>query len=545
MAQKDIRQPTQEKPQRLTRRDVPGCIKYILLLLLILLLIGEITAGEFSKIGERGWIIWVILLIKLILIAGLIILIRVQRNLICKLTEPIGCTEEEPDPLTGKLIVSVKGTASGGVFSHYTLEVRKGAITYPGIVSYPGGGAGGIAPVINGELGQINTTSLNDGAYEVILSVYPTGPGSSKTCTATFNLLKALVYINRVANVPVISTMPALGNANPFDPTAELRLDLPPAYPFRSLGGLMTIAGAAYIYECAGRKIKKYEIRYAQVAAPGGEPTQPIKGDPIPATWPVADRVVLLEYPAPDYYQPWTRVGMAPMNLINSWKTMTIGGTTYFKLNPGTWVSGAAGSGRFSLLLTAEDTTGVTFHDIQHVWIDNKEIWPTVKIVKFQWKNPQTSLWEDIPPCEDLSLKKHGKIRIMGLAWDPLIDEAWWPPVAPNDNFSHYRLDFWKQFGPSHELKGNTFARVPSLPPVAPVPTPTDADADELAVWDLAILDAGPLPSPYVPPPDPKIYRGESCTYSVQLFATDTTVVNESTTHYRYYEVPVKIVNDL
>ena len=110
---------------------------------------------------------------------------------------------------------------------------------------------------------------------------------------------------------------------------------------------------------------------------------------------------------------------------------------------------------------------------------------------------------------------------------------------------SHYRLDFWKQFGPSHELKDNTFARVPSLPAMAPVPTPTDADADELAVWDLTTLDAGPLPSPYVSPPDPKIYRGQSCTYSVQLFATDTTVVNEITTHYRYYEVPVKIVNDL
>jgi hypothetical protein len=31
----------------------------------------------------------------------------------------------------------------------------------------------------------------------------------------------------------------------------------------------------------------------------------------------------------------------------------------------------------------------------------------------------------------------------------------------------------------------------------------------------------------------------------VQLFATDTTVLNESTTHYRYHVVPVKIINDL
>jgi len=506
-------------------------------------LLGEIASGEFRRITEAGWLTWVILLIKLILIAGLIALIRLQRGLRCEITAPTGCTEEEPDPVAGILFVRVIGTASGAVFGSYTLEIQKdGDPPIPGIVSYPGGGASGSAPVISGELGRINTTSLSDGAYTITLRVYPAGPGSPCVATTTFNLLKVIVYMNRVAGVPAI-VLP--DNANPFDPTAELRTDYaatPPPHDFRtrSLGGSMTIKGAAYIYECAARKIKKYEIRYAHVTAPGTEPPQPNKGDPIPATWPVAQRIVLFEYAIPDQYQPWTRVGPASTDLINSWNTMTIGGTTYYKLNPTSWNSAAAASGRFSFLLTSEDTTAVTYHDIQHVWLDNKAI--LGKIVKFQ--RLVDGVWKDIPPCTDLLLS-FGTIRIVGLAWDPLIDEAWWPPTTPNDNFDYYRLDFWKQFGAAVSLTSNISTRVPALPALPPVVTPTDADAGELAQWDLTTLDAGAVPSPYVPPPYPKIYRGESCTYILQLFVTDTTIVNEGTTHYMYHQVPVKVVNDL
>lgn len=537
----DVRESQREKqPKRV--RDLPGCIKYILLLLLILLLIGEIGTGEFRRGFDTGWG-WLILLIKLILILGLIILIWVQKNLKCEITAPTGCTEEEPDPVNGILFVKVIGTASGAVFGSYTLEIQKdGDPPIAGIISYPGGGSSGSAPVINGELGRIDTTSLSDGAYTITLRVYPAGPGSPKSCSITFNLLKVVVYINRVAGVPAI-VLP--NNPNPFDPTAELRTDFavaPPPYDFRtrSLGGLMTIKGAAYIYECAARKIKKYEIRYAFVAAPGPEPPQPVKGDPIPGTWPIAQRIVLFEYSIPDQYKPWTRVGPASTDLINSWNTMTIGMTTYYKLNPGSWGSGAAGSGRFSFLLTAEDTTGVTYHDIQHVWLDNKSI--IGQIVKFQ--RLVGNVWKDIPPCTDL-LISFGTIRVLGLAWDPVIDENWGLALSPNDNFGYYVLNFWKQFGAAVALTGNITTRVPALPAMPPVPIPTAADAGELAQWDLTTLDAGPKPSPYVPPPYPKIYRGESCTYDLQLFVTDTTVVNESTTHYTYHTVPVKIVNDL
>jgi hypothetical protein len=83
------------------------------------------------------------------------------------------------------------------------------------------------------------------------------------------------------------------------------------------------------------------------------------------------------------------------------------------------------------------------YHDIQHVWLDNKEIYNTVRIVKLQ--RLVSGVWQDLPKCTDLLLS-FKTIRIVGLAWDPLIDEAW-PFAPPNDNFGYYRLDFWKQFG--------------------------------------------------------------------------------------------------
>lgn len=529
------------RPQRQVR-DLPGCIKYILLTFLILLLLAEIWAGEFRRLGEGNWIVWIILLLKLILIIGLIILIKVQKDLKCDLTGPTGCTEEEPDPVEGILFVRVMGTAGGAVFGHYILEVRKAADLpsdppISNVVLYPGGGPSGAVPVFGGELGRIDTTSLSDDAYTVTLRVFPAGPGPSTSDTTSFNLLKSIVYINRVAQVPAISMAPVPDNPNPLDPDAELRS----GGDVKSVGGNMTIAGSAYIYECAGRKIKSYEIRYAKIVSPGGEPAQPLKDDPVPALWPAGNRVLPLplEYTLPDQYAAWTRVGPASINLINSWKTMTIGSNTYYKLNPGVWGSGAAGNGRFSFLLFAEDTAGHRYFDIQHVWIDNRPI--LGEIVKFQ--RLVNGVWTDIPPCADI-LISFGKLRIMGLAWDPLIDDAW-PVAAPNDNFGYYNLSFSKQFGPSFTLLGNTPTRVPALPAGPPFPVPTDADAGELAQWNLAGLDAGPIPNPYAPPPQPKIYRGEACSYIVTLFVTDTTVVNEGSTHHIHFPVPLKIINDL
>ena len=459
----------------------------------------------------------------------------IKEPLKCELTDPTGCTAEETNQTAGINFVRVMGTASGGGFGSYTLEILQSGSPIPGVsVAYPGGGGSGTIPVVSGELGQINTTSLVDGAYTIRLTVHSAGPGMPVICTKTldFTLLKVIVYMNKVG---AITTDP-----QPLDPAAELRTTGVP----KAVGGSVGIVGAAYVYGCIDRKIKKYDIRTKQVTAPGTEPAQPATDDPIPAGWSTIPPLPL-EYTLPSQYQTWTRVGPAPQELINTWKTFTVGGTTYYALHAERWSS--AVNGRYSLLLVVEDTATPTNHryyDIQHVWFDNKTV--ICQIVKFQrLVSTAPEVWADIPTCMDL-LMSLGTIRIVGLAWDPIIDQAWWPPIAPNDNFDYYRLNYWKQFGPSHVLKGDTHVRVPALPALPPVAIPTSADAGELARWDLTTLDAGMPPSPYAPPADPKIYRLESCTYNLQLFVTDSTAVNnDSTTHYSYHDVPVKIINDL
>ena len=96
---RDNQRITAEQPQRRVQ-DLPGCIKYVLLFFLVLLLLAELFAGEYRPIFSRefnrvGGLVWIILLIKLLLIALLIWLIRVQRQLNCTLTGPSGCAIAE------------------------------------------------------------------------------------------------------------------------------------------------------------------------------------------------------------------------------------------------------------------------------------------------------------------------------------------------------------------------------------------------------------------------------------------------------------------
>jgi len=530
-AQRD-RQPNKEKPRGRVR-DLPGCIKYFILLFLILLLLAEIYSGEFRRLGEGNWLAWLILLIKLLLIAVLLWLIKVQRSLNCDLTAPTGCTEEEPDPVAGNLFVRVKGTASGTVFGHYTLEVWKGGISYPGIVSYPSGGASGTAPVINGELGRINTTGLMDATYEIKLTVFPIGAGSPCIHTITFDLLKVVVYLGRIGKIPVV-VPPA--NRNPFDPAAELRKDFaphPPALPVDyelvSVGGRLSVEGSAYIYECAGRKIKNYEIRYGD-----GELPQPATDAAIPASWPIANRIEFLEYPTPDHYQPWTRVGPASRDLMNSFTSMTIGGTTYFKLDGGFWYS--SGSGRLTLLLTAEDTTAGPhrYHDIQKIWLDNKQTLALISGIK------------NVKPCAELSLSQFvgALMTILGIAWDPLIDDAL-PQTSPNDNFNGYNITLYKQGGGSHAVGGAT-TRVPTrktgAPPVISPPAAV-VEAGTLADFDIAtVLDGGNAGSD----PAVSIPRNTGCAYYLWLDVSDKTRVDDDAyTHSASSIWPFCIVNDI
>jgi hypothetical protein len=541
MADRDTQQPIQEeKPQRRVR-DIPRWIKFFLLAFLIILLILELASGEFR---EMGWLAWLFVAIKLVLIIGLIILIWVQRRIIAELTGPTGCTEEEPDPIQGILFVRVTGTAAGVAAASYTLEVRKvGDLTpIPDIVSYPGGGTSGVPPVIGAELGRINTTGLADDAYQITLIVYPAGAGAPVTRTITFTLLKVIVYISRVGEIPVVSHAPIPDNLNPFDESAELHKEFaaaPPPHDYRlvSVGGRLTIHGAAYIYECPGRKIARYEIRYARVTAPGPEPAQPATDAPIPATWPGAQQIVELVYSTSDHYLLWTRVGPAPRELTNTFTTFTIGTSTYYKLRPFAWNSSSL-NGRFSLLLIAEDTTAGPhrYYDIQHIWIDNKPIVGRITGVA------------GVAPCAVIRLKDFvsSSISIEGIAWDPLIDEAFNPNLVPNDNFGGYELRIYKQGVGTPYVITSSNTRVPSAK-TGPPGFPTDADAGTLGTFDIAAaLDAGnPTPPPGVPPAI-KIPRGEGCAYYFWLHVWDKTRLNDDSDIHEVWNIwPICVHNNI
>ena len=548
MVNKDIQRLASEKPRRRVR-DLPGFIKYILLVLLIILLILELGSGRFRKMldlaafQEMGWLAWLLILIKLLLIVGLIILIWIQRKLVADLTGPTGCTEEEPDPVEGILFIRVIGTAAGIAAASYTLEVRRigDPTPIPGIVSYPGGAPSGTPPIISGDLGRIDTTGRTDGAYEITLIVHPAGPGAPATDTITFTLLKAMVYISRVGEIPVISQSPIADNPNPFDENAELHKDFaatpPPDYQRVSVGGKLTLHGAAYIYECPGRKIARYEIRYAQVTTPGTEPSQPAIDAPVPATWPATQRIESIEYTVPEQYMPWTRVGPAPRELTNDWGTFTIGGTIYHKLRPKKWNSDGL-NGRFSLLLFAEDTTAGPhrYYDIQHIWIDNKPI-----------KGKITGV-AGVAPCAVFHLNDFvgSSISIEGLAWDPLIDENFDPDLVPNDNFGGYELRIYKQGVSTPYVIKSSNTRLPTAK-TGPPGFPTDADAGTLATFDIAAaLDAdNPTPPPGVPAAI-KIPRREGCAYYFWLRVWDKTRLNDdSDVHDAWSIWPICVDNNI
>jgi hypothetical protein len=479
--------------------------------------------------------------------------VRVCPPLQCAITDPTGCTQEEPDPVAGNLFVRVHGTASGGDFGHYTLEIqRDGDPPIAGVVSYPGGGATGTVPVLSGELGRIDTTSLSDGAYTITVTVFPATPGATKVCQKTFNLLKVAVYITRVAGIAA--------NPNCFDENAELISSA----QIRSFGGALHIDGSAYVYDCAGRKIERYEIRQARVTAPGPGPGQPPNDTPVPAAWPTANQVHTPLVYDPSKYWPWTRVGEIPANLINDWGTIHIGpspgGMDYPILVPSSWDSrgatGNPGGGRYALLLIVEDTAGHRYFDLQRIWVDN---WPVLcQMVKFQ-KPAAGGGWDDIPPCTDIMLS-WGKLRIIGLAWDALIDsDPAWPTTSPNDNFDQYSLAYRKEFvGFASGIPITPTVDHPALAsnrrvPDTLTPTPTVADADLLAEWDLATLDAGPAPAggceaPLPPGQENELYRGCACTYTLSLGVSDTTVtetVFDFGLHHPSTSEPIKIVNDL
>ena len=274
MSANDVRRnPDQKQPGRRPIRDLPGCIKYIILLFLLILLFGEIYAGEFRGFPDVSQIVLLILFIKLLLIILLIILIWVQRQLTCEITSPTGCAKEDIDPATGNPRLTVTGTASGTVFGHYTLALQghpECVATYP-----PGGGS---TQVTNGVLGWIDTSPVTPGNYTVVLEVFPSGAGSSCVKTSTISILRAPVWVDKIGRVKTHDIGP-----HPADATERLRIIEAggPSTPETAIGGAVSVEGGAYLEGC-NKRMFEYALDFHAApygaAAPGSDPPEADSG---------------------------------------------------------------------------------------------------------------------------------------------------------------------------------------------------------------------------------------------------------------------------
>jgi hypothetical protein len=562
MAEKDILQT--EKPRK-RPRDLARCIKYILLILLVLLLLGQLGTGEYSRLVEGKVSSMIILFVKLLLIALLIWLIRVQKRLVCKITEPTGCTEEDINQPIPGLSVKAVGSAYGAAFGHYTLEWRKAAGQScqdnadwsSNGVTYPGGTGTGSGPVINGTLGWIDTTVWSPGSYEVRLCVYSFHPGGFRKCCCTgFTLFKQLVYIERVAETP---GAPVKTPPGPFDPDASI-VNTNPGGIVVPVGGCVHVKGSAWVGECNNRKIKCFDLKYGLGFLPG--PKDP-GFNPADYTGSLLKSKVCYTDADPteeaNKRAPWnqvigrdltselvkTQIDFFGSN-IELWKLRDYCFNSAAKLPGCPDATHHCHSGKYTLLIEVEDTLGNMYYDTQHVWFDNKPI--HVKFMGIQGLKSCAELHLDdggfLPkgaPCD-----KPWPINLEGIVYDEYIDEA--DTSYPSDNFDYYWLYITKQGGPTYHvpitldltlplglepLKGKARVGEPGTrcessisgctPVVSPIPSYAEGILTQL---DLRAFDAecvSHLSAPYAPPAGFALDRQTCCGYTFQIYAQDKT----------------------
>ncbi len=499
------------------------------------------------------------------------------RPLTCKINQPTGCVEEQINQTVGGMAVEVVGTATGAFFSHYTLQWRKveghaceddSGWSSVGVV-YPGGTATGAVPVVNGTLGWINTTALPAGSYEIRLCVHPT-VGARLCCCIQFNLFKRLVWIERVAIAPgaPVQTPPGPLACNP--PIVNTN----PGGIVVPVGGCVTVKGSAWVGECNNRRIKCFDLKYAQ----GWQPCPTELG--FAASLPLYAASMLVPTGPVCYTDPnpveemgkraqwnWvigraltTRLVKTTIDLgggitIDVWKLQDFCFNSASLLPLGVSAGGCPDphhrcrSGKYTLLLQVEDTLGGLYYDTQQVWFDNKPIY-----VEFAGL-------EGLPGCTDLHLSAGTKfvppgapcntawpVNMMGIAYDEYIDET--DPTYPSDNFDHYSLYITRQGGPTlvvpitpdlvtyglDPLQGTSRVGEPGVrcepvPAVGGCPPPPAIPPQAnglLTKLDLRVFDAVCAPSipaseHYTVPAGFPLERGTCCGYTFQLYAQDKT----------------------
>jgi hypothetical protein len=383
----------------------------------------------------------------------------------------------------------------------------------------------------------------------------------------TFSLHRSPVVIDKIGQVDA-----RIVGVHPADPTELLKLvklGAAATDPETSIGGSISVVGSADFWGC-GREMTEYILQYQEApcglgSSPQGPPPPtptpaPLCADPpqqdAAAGWnpvkpPLPFSAIDPNYPR--WYWCWpanlpnfvlngklTRIWINDSCLLNIFPVLTYHNVR--RTAESAWNTLPL-NGRFTVRLRLQHQPlggGAIqeIYDAATVWLDNRDI--QVMITGMAITGGVA-----LDPCEELSLSQFlgTTADVKGRAWDPLVldtEPSW---LKPNDNFDHYLVQFRKVGGAYISITTST-SRVPNELPVLPA-VPNDVGV--LAAWDIvSALDAGPAPSPYVPPPYPKIYRGERCAYLIRLYATDTTRLSDTgDTHDAEDVWPFCIVNDL
>ncbi|MEW5987042.1 MAG: hypothetical protein AB1791_10450 [Chloroflexota bacterium] len=485
---------------------------------------------------------------------------KVPVQLECNLTEPNGCKHGDHNIMPPKVLETITGTAAGLGFSRYDLELWwngslqvANAIIYADNAGNPDTGlAFGNHSVTAGALGFVDLEQAVVGAgvniltsttFEVRLRV--TGIDNSvTTCVSTFSITAARAYIKYIGG----GWAADVTNVN-----EPLRSSDSGAAGLVTVGGSISVRGAADAYGCGDEKIAEYSLWVK--ADPTFSEAQPANGsafDPIANGW---TNITTVAYTDDQQRQYNTLDGMpAPDFLTNQavWGTRTI--CSYIDFLPPFcfnvpdlvefyWGSGP--SGKYSFLLKVTDTGGSTYYDVQRAWLDNEAIRGKIGSLRY------AGTVNDIPPCTDVLINDGTgvarQLDIRGFATDPLIVPADLT-MPTSDNFNYYTVSLRKQGQPSVVTITNA-----STTPAPNRATWTTGAGDPptavLSTLDLSWLDAA-TPAPNDAAGNPiaagqRLARGTSCTYDLLLHVRDRTIVSEGTVHYVDYSFPVKIVNDL
>ncbi len=545
--------PDKQRPVSIEERvGVRSCLELILKLIIALIAIALFAANWYR---EKELNLFTLILL-LFLVALLIWLILRQRHFVClkcDLTKPTDCIHGDTALLAGYVLEPIVGTATGFGFSHYELELLWNGVTgipdavvYADLAGNPDTAlATGNHQVNNGTLGFVDLQQAALGAgvdlltstsFEVRLHVVGIGH-SRQTCTTAFSVSAARAYIKYIGGAW----------AHEVTVTDEpLRVVDDGVSALATVGGSISVRGAANVYGCALEKIAEYHVW--AIPDPTFTFAQPVNNSAIVpgADWLAVATVVYADdgqrnynmldgMPDPDFL---TNVGWFTRQVCVWFDWLDPFCMNVPDLHEFWWPSGA--SGKYTFLLQVIDTAGNTYYDIQRAWIDNETI-------RGKIQGPA-----GVGPCADIFMLDvpGGVIAIEGYATDPLIVPG--DLTQPtSDNFKEYRVGFRKQGAAADEWLDIPLAAgsYPALSPTLPVPDRAtwsggvgDPPASVLAEWDLRWLDAAT--NPHGLPADQLLAEGESCSYDIVLKVWDKTIVNEHHNHWTgRLTFPIKIHN--